>query len=153
MIKQIVISLEIMNKPLSILFLITLIISILLGINVSMNQKDGRSPKELTANRIIVYMVRDTLANSLDAHKSDGWYQYSTSFISSSIKISAVEGKENEFRKLINNEGIAEKTAHMTNNFKWNDEDASLILEKENGGIAVPVWLLAILQEKKVLNP
>lgn len=142
-----------MNKPLSIIFIITFFIAVFLGISVSTSQKEGRSPKELTANRIIVYMISDTLANSLDAHKSDGWYQYSTSFFSSSIKISATEGKENEFRKLINKEGIAEKTAQMTNNFKWNEEDASLMLEKENGGIAVPVWLLAILQEKKVLNP
>jgi len=142
-----------MNKPLSLIFFIVLIIAVILGIRVSTNQKEGRVPKELTANRVIVYMISDTLTNSLDAHELDGWYQYSTSFFSSSIKISAIEGKEDEFRKLINKDGIAEKTSQMTNNVKWDEGNASLVLEKENGGIAVPVWLLAILQEKHVLKP
>lgn len=142
-----------MNKALSLIFFIVLILAVILGIRVSTNQKDGPIPKELTANRVVVYMISDTLTNSLDAHKSDGWYQYSTSFFSSSIKLSAVDGKENEFRKLINKDGIAEKTSQMTNNIKWDDSNATLVLEKENGGIAVPVWLLAILQEKHVLNP
>jgi len=142
-----------MNKPLSLIFFIVLILAVILGIRVSTNQKEGRAPNELTANRVVVYMISDTLVNALDVHKSDGWYQYSTSFFSSSVKISALEGKENEFRRLINKDGIAEKTSQMTNNVKWEEEEASLTLMKENGGIAVPVWLLTILHDKHVLNP
>lgn len=142
-----------MNKPLLFLTLVFLLLALLLGYSVSTNRNEGRIPQEVTANRIIVYMVNDTLVDALKEHETDGWYQFSNSFFSSALKISAAEGKEDDFRRIMNVDGIAEKTSAMSNNVKWEEDAASLTLKKENGGVAVPVWLLAILQEKHVLNP
>lgn len=125
----------------------------LLGYILSTNEQEGRCPSELTANRVIVYMEEDILLDALKAHEADGWYEYSKSFFFSSVTISAAKGKESEFRKLVNREGIAAKTSQITNNVIWDEEKGVLTLEKESGGLAVPVWLLAILQDKQVLIP
>lgn len=128
-------------------------IALLVGYVTTQNQSDGPIPNELSANRMVVYMVEDSLAKALETDSAIIFDYSTSSFFSSTFVLEAKKGQEEAFRKLINADGIADNTSKMMSDIEWDEESGKLKLEVSNGDVIVPVWLLYVLTKNGILNP
>lgn len=128
-------------------------IALLVGYVNTHNQSDGPIPNELSTNRMVVYMVEDSLAKALEADSSTIIDYSTSSFFSSTFTLEAKKGQEEAFRKLINADGLADSTSKMISDIEWDEGSSKLKLEVSNGDVIVPVWLLYVLTNNGILNP
>lgn len=128
-------------------------IAFLIGYGISHNQSDGPIPNELSANRLVVYMVEDTLSAAIKADTANVFDYSSSNIFSSTFTLKPHKGQEEAFRKLVNADDIASYTSQMTSDIEWDDENCELNLQVSKGNVIVPVWLLDILTRKQIFKP
>lgn len=128
-------------------------VAVLIGHSISHNQSEGPVPNELSANRLVVYMIEDSLSAAIKADTANVFDCSSSNIISSTFTLKPRKGQEEAFRKLINADGIASSTSQMMSDIEWDDEDCELNLQVSKGNVIVPVWLLDVLTRRQVLKP